>query len=166
MRIFFSVGEPSGDLHGANLITMLAHQRPGLRAVGFGGPRMQMAGMDMLADLTELAVMWFAQAVVNIGKFWQLLHQADEYFRRERPDAVVLIDYPGFNWWIARKAKKHKIPVIYYGAPQMWAWGAWRIEPSPSRPRPAGGTRGFVTLCPTVSTPISRPDMKRLMFAQ
>ena len=126
--IFFSVGEPSGDLHGANLITMLAHQRPGLRAVGFGGPRMQMAGMDMLADLTELAVMWFAQAVVNIGKFWQLLHQADEYFRRERPDAVVLIDYPGFNWWIARKAKKHNIPVIYYGAPQMWAWGAWRIR--------------------------------------
>ena len=54
--------------------------------------------------------------------------QADEYFRQERPDAVVLIDYPGFNWWIARQAKKHGIPVIYYGAPQMWAWGAWRIR--------------------------------------
>ena len=78
-------------------------------------------------DFTELAVMWIVQAVVNVDKFWKLLQHADEYFRTERPDAVVLIDYPGFNWWIARKAKKHGIPVIYYGAPQMWAWGGWRI---------------------------------------
>jgi lipid-A-disaccharide synthase len=128
LTIFFSVGEPSGDLHGANLIALLQQQRPGLRAVGFGGPRMQAAGMDMLADLTELAVMWIIQAVVNVDKFWKLLQRADDYFRSERPDAVVLIDFPGFNWWIARKAKKYGIPVIYYGAPQMWAWGAWRIR--------------------------------------
>jgi lipid-A-disaccharide synthase len=127
LTIFFSVGEPSGDLHGANLIAMLKQQRPGLRAVGFGGPRMAAAGMDMLSDLTELAVMWFAQAVANLSKFWGLLKQADDYFRTQRPDAVVLIDYPGFNWWVARKAKSQGIPVIYYGAPQMWAWGGWRI---------------------------------------
>ncbi len=128
LTVFFSVGEPSGDLHGANLIAMLTQQRPGLRAVGFGGPRMRAAGMEMLADLTELAVMWFVRAIVNLPKFWRLLRQADRYFRLERPDAVVLIDYPGFNWWIARRAKARGIPVIYYGAPQMWAWGAWRIR--------------------------------------
>lgn len=127
-NIFFSVGEPSGDLHGENLVRMLQERQPGLHAVGFGGPRMQAAGMELLSDLTELAVMWIVQAVVNVDKFWRLLQRAEEHFRTRRPDAVVLIDFPGFNWWVARKAKKYGIPVIYYGAPQMWAWGDWRIR--------------------------------------
>lgn len=128
LNIFFSVGEPSGDLHGENLVRVLQQQRPGLRAVGFGGPRMQAAGVELLSDLTELAVMWIVQAVVNVDKFWRLLRRADEHFRTQRPDAVVLIDFPGFNWWVARRAKKYGIPVIYYGAPQMWAWGDWRLR--------------------------------------
>ena len=53
-----------------------------------------------------------------------LLIKADRYFRHHRPDAVVLIDYPGFNWWIARRAKAHGIPVFYYGTPQLWAWAS------------------------------------------
>ncbi len=126
-RVFFSVGEPSGDLHGANLIRELRRQDPDIDVVGFGGPRMQQAGMTLMADLTQLAVMWIVQALKNLDHFWKLLWQADAYFKTERPDAVVLIDYPGFNWWIARRAKKHGIPVFYYGAPQMWAWGGWRI---------------------------------------
>ncbi len=126
--IFFSVGEPSGDLHGSNLIRQFQQLCPGLRVVGFGGPRMQAAGATLLEDLTQLAVMWIVEAVLNVDKFWKLLGRADAYFAEQRPDAVVLIDYPGFNWWIARKAKKHNIPVFYYGAPQMWAWGGWRIR--------------------------------------
>ncbi len=126
--IFFSVGEPSGDLHGSNLIRQLRQQHPELRVVGFGGPRMKSAGLDLLEDMTQLAVMFIVEAVLNVHKFWKLLKQADEYFATQRPDAVVLIDFPGFNWWIARKAKKHDIPVYYYGAPQMWAWGGWRIR--------------------------------------
>ncbi len=126
--IFFSVGEPSGDLHGANLIRDFQVSEPDINVIGFGGPRMQQAGMELLSDLTQLAVMWIVDAVANLGTFWRLLQVADEYFQRHRPDAVVLIDYPGFNWWIARKARKHGIPVFYYGAPQMWAWGSWRIR--------------------------------------
>ncbi len=126
--IFFSVGEPSGDLHGSNLIRQLRQQCPDLRAVGFGGPRMEAAGATLMEDLTQLAVMWIVEAVLNVDKFWKLLGRAETYFAQERPDAVVLIDYPGFNWWIARKAKKYQIPVFYYGAPQMWAWGGWRIR--------------------------------------
>ncbi len=126
--IFFSVGEPSGDLHGGNLIRFLKQRDPDIQIVGFGGPRMRDAGMTLLEDLTQLAVMWIVQAALNVDKFWKLLRRADEYLARERPDAVVLIDYPGFNWWVARKAKKHGIPVFYYGAPQMWAWGGWRIR--------------------------------------
>jgi lipid-A-disaccharide synthase len=128
LTVFFSVGEPSGDLHGANLIHTLQEQHPGVRVVGFGGPRMKAAGMQQLADLTELAVMWIVQAVINIHKFWRLLRQADRYFHEHHPDAVILIDYPGFNWWVARKARKHGIPVFYYGAPQMWAWASFRVR--------------------------------------
>jgi lipid-A-disaccharide synthase len=128
MKLFFSVGEPSGDLHGANLICELRRRRADVEFVGYGGPRMEAAGCTLHEDLTKLAVMWFARVLLNIHKFWNLASRADRCFRHHRPDAVVLIDYPGFNWWIARRAKAHGIPVFYYGAPQMWAWAAWRVR--------------------------------------
>jgi lipid-A-disaccharide synthase len=123
MKIFFSVGEPSGDLHGANLIRELRERRPDCECVGFGGPRMAAAGCTLHEDLTKLAVMWVLHAILNIHKFWALASRADRYFRHHKPDAVVLIDYPGFNWWIARRAKAHGIPVFYYGA-----WAGWRVK--------------------------------------
>ena len=127
MRIFFSVGEPSGDLHGANLIRALKARHPHWEFVGYGGPKMAGAGCKLHFDLTQLAVMWLGQALANYPKFRSLVTQADEDFIERRPDAVVLIDYPGFNWHIAKKAKAHGIPVIYYGTPQLWAWASWRV---------------------------------------
>lgn len=127
MKIFFSAGEPSGDLHGANLIQAIRRQRARFEPIGFGGPRMAAAGCRLHEDLTRLAVMWFARAIWYLPWFVGLVVRADRVFRRERPDAVILIDYPGFNWWIARRAKKHGIPVFYYGPPQIWAWASWRI---------------------------------------
>lgn len=128
LRIFFSAGEPSGDLHGANLIRELHARSPHVEAVGYGGPLMQQAGCTLHEDLTALAVMWFARALANLHHFWNLVCRADRYFRHQRPDAVVLIDYPGFNWWIARRAKAHGIPVFYYCPPQIWAWAQWRVK--------------------------------------
>lgn len=128
MKIFFSVGEPSGDLHGANLVRELLRRRGDIECVGYGGPRMSAAGCRLHEDLTKLAVMFLARVILNLHRFWSLWRQADRYFRDERPDAVVLIDYPGFNWWIARSAKRYGIPVFYYGVPQMWAWAGWRVR--------------------------------------
>jgi lipid-A-disaccharide synthase len=128
MKIFFSVGEPSGDLHGANLIRQLKQRQPNVEIVGYGGPKMADAGCDLHADLTQLAVMWFLRVLLNIHKFLALASRADRYFAKHRPDAVVLIDYPGFNWWIARRAKAHDIPVFYYTPPQVWAWASWRVQ--------------------------------------
>jgi lipid-A-disaccharide synthase len=128
MKIFFSVGEPSGDLHAANLIRELRREHPDLEAVGYGGPQMAAAGCQLHADLTALAVMWFLRVLLNLHKFLDLASRADRYFRHSRPDAVVLIDYPGFNWWIARRAKAHGIPVFYYVPPQIWAWASWRVK--------------------------------------
>lgn len=128
MKIFFSVGEPSGDIHGANLIAELKRRQPTVDCVGLGGPRMQDAGCELLEDLTQWAVMWFGRVLLNLHRFLWILSRADRYLRHQRPDAVVLIDYPGFNWWIARRARVHGIPVFYYGAPQMWGWAGWRIH--------------------------------------
>lgn len=134
MKIFFSVGEPSGDIHGANLIRELNRQYVSrgetepLQCVGFGGPRMKEAGCEIHFDLTSLAVMWVMRVLWNIRKFFQLADEAEAYFRDTRPDAVILIDYPGFNWHIARRAKKYGIPVFYYSPPQVWAWRAGRVK--------------------------------------
>lgn len=128
MKIFFSAGEPSGDLHAANLIRALRFHCHGLEAVGLGGPEMEAAGCRLQADMTRLAVMWFLRAILNLHRYWRVLSQTDRYFRHHRPDAVVLIDFPGFNWWVARRAKAHRIPVFYYVPPQIWAWARWRVN--------------------------------------
>lgn len=128
MKVFFSVGEPSGDLHGANLIRALQAKYPDLQCVGYGGPRMAAAGFELQFDLTRLAVMLLARVLWNIRTFYSLIRRANRYFTEHSVDAVILIDYPGMNWWIARQAKKHGIPVFYYGVPQIWAWAGWRIR--------------------------------------
>jgi lipid-A-disaccharide synthase len=128
MKIFFSAGEPSGDLHGANLIRELRQLDPEVKAVGYGGPEMASAGCQLHEELTALAVMGLVRVLLNLHKFLELASRADRYFRHQRPDAVVLIDYPGFNWWIASRAKAHGIPVFYYAPPQIWAWASWRVK--------------------------------------
>ena len=128
MKLFFSVGEPSGDLHAANLIAELRRQQPALEFSGFGGPRMAAAGCDLLHDMTDLAVMGLFPVLAKLPTFFRLVAQADRCFQEQRPDAVVLIDYPGFNWHVAKKAKARGIPVFYYGLPQMWAWAPWRVS--------------------------------------
>jgi lipid-A-disaccharide synthase len=128
MRIFLCAGEPSGDLHGANLVRKLIERCPDVECVGFGGERMAAAGCRLLYPLTQLAVMWFLRAIIHSPVFLQLLSRADRYFRHQRPDAVVLIDFPGLNWWLARRAHFHGIPVFYFVPPQLWGWAGWRVR--------------------------------------
>jgi len=128
MHIFFSAGEPSGDQHAAHLIEELRRRRPDLRVSGFGGPLMDHAGCHLLYPLTTLAVMGIFQVLPLIWTFYKLVKQAEAYLERHKPDVVVLVDFPGFNWWIARKAKAAGIPVVYYLPPQLWAWAPWRIK--------------------------------------
>src|SRR5262249_46819619 len=128
MRIFISAGEPSGDLHAANLIRSLRKVLPDAEFTGFGGSHMKQAGALLLYPLVDLAVMWFLNVFLNLVTFVRLIVKADRFFRDQRPDAVVVVDYPGFHWWIARRAKARGIPVIYFVPPQIWAWAGWRIK--------------------------------------
>lgn len=128
MKLFLSVGEPSGDLHGANLTRTLLARDPSTRIIGFGGPRMAAAGAELLFPLTELAVMGLKRIVQHLPTYFRLADLAHHCFRAERPDAVVLIDYPGFNFHVARRARAAGIPVYYYVPPQIWAWRRDRVR--------------------------------------
>jgi lipid-A-disaccharide synthase len=126
MRLFVSAGEPSGDLHGANLIRSLRKLEPGVAVDGFGGRRMAAAGCSLLDPLCDHAVIGFVRVVAGLRHFLQVLDLADRHFRRQRPDALVLIDFPGFHWLLASRARAQGIPVLYFVPPQLWAWGGWR----------------------------------------
>lgn len=128
MRIFFSAGEPSGDQHSAHLIRELQEHSAEIQFEGFGGPAMRQQGCQLLFQLTELAVMGFLRVIPLLTRFRRLVRQAEAHFRSSPPDAVVLVDFPGFNWWIARAARRRGIPVFYYLPPQLWAWAPWRIR--------------------------------------
>jgi lipid-A-disaccharide synthase len=128
MEIFFSAGDPSGDQHAAHLIRELQKRRPDIRCTGFGGPQMKAAGCELHFQLTDLAVMGVLRVIPLLRKFFKLARQAEDYFNESRPDAVILVDFPGFNWSIARRAKEAGIPVFYFLPPQIWAWASWRVK--------------------------------------
>ena len=128
MHLFISTGEPSGDLHAGNLLREFRRLDPEVQCAGYGGDRLQAAGGELLYPLTRLSVMWFPHVLKPIRTFLSLIRKADDYFRDQRPDAVILIDYPGLHWWLARRAKERGIPVFYFVPPQLWAWGGWRVK--------------------------------------
>ena len=127
MRVFLSAGEPSGDHHAALLMRAMKQRQPDVECVGLGGPCMAAQGCPLLADLTQLAVMWFVRVVLNIHRFVELVRRAERSFLDNKPDVCVLVDFPGFHWWLAWRAKRHGIPVVFYCPPQIWAWASWRI---------------------------------------
>jgi lipid-A-disaccharide synthase len=126
MRLFVSAGEPSGDLHAANLIRSLRDRRPDIEVLGFGGEKIAAAGCRLVYPLCDLAVVGIGPVLASLAKFYRILGLARQVFRTQRPDALVLVDYPGFHWWLAGAARKHGIPVIYFVPPQIWGWAGWR----------------------------------------
>jgi lipid-A-disaccharide synthase len=126
--IFFSVGEPSGDQHAARLIRSLLNRQADSKIRGFGGAAMREAGCAVDLDLTEHAVVGILEVLPKLRQFFRFADQAEAIFACGGIDAVVLVDFPGFNWHIAKRAKKYGIPVYYFCPPQLWAWGAWRVK--------------------------------------
>jgi lipid-A-disaccharide synthase len=128
MRVFVSAGEPSGDHHAALLVRAIRERRPDVEVAGLGGPHMADEGVDLVADMTQFAVMWLSRAILNIHRFIDLARRAERSFLDAKPDVCVLVDFPGFHWWLAWRAKRHGIPVVFYCPPQIWAWASWRVK--------------------------------------
>lgn len=125
--ILLSAGEASGDLHGAALAHALRRRWPDVRLYGLGGPRMQEAGVELLAHTDELAVMGFAEVLKHLPYFIGLMRRIERTLHERRPSLVIPIDYPGFNMRLAGRARRAGVPVLYYIAPQVWAWHRSRI---------------------------------------
>lgn len=127
MRIFVSAGEPSGDLHGANLTRALQSQCPGVEVVGFGGDRMAGTGAKLIHPLANHAIMGLTGIARNLPAMFRLATRAEDILR-DGVGACVLIDYPGFHWHLAARAKKHGVPVFSFVPPQLWAWRSYRVR--------------------------------------
>ncbi len=119
--ILLLAGEASGDLHGAEVARALRNRWPGARLVGLGGPRMAAEDVELLAGLDQLAIMGFVEVVAHLPFFLRLERQVLRVLDAG-VDLVLPIDYPGFNLRVARAARRRGIPVLYYIAPQVWAW--------------------------------------------
>jgi len=127
-RVLLVAGEASGDLHGGALVRALRRQRPGVQVVGVGGDHLRAAGMEILADVRTLSAAGLVEIVGSIPRHYRVMELLKAQMDRHRPDVVALVDYPGFNLFVAKEAHRRGIPVFFYIAPQVWAWGKGRAK--------------------------------------
>ena len=126
-RILIVAGEASGDRYGARLMKAVRDLRPGVRFTGVGGRHMRAAGLDTLMDAERIAVLGFFEILTTLPVLRKTFNRCVQELST-RPDLVLLIDYPGFNLRLARKAKELEIPVVYFVSPQVWAWKPGRVK--------------------------------------
>lgn len=127
-RIFLIAGEASGDLHGAGLVHAIRARLPEAEFSGIGGPCMESAGVRLLFPASRLAVVGVVEILTHCGDILRAFRLTRGALRRERPDLLVLIDYPEFNLLVAGRARSLGIPVFYYVSPQVWAWRQGRVR--------------------------------------
>lgn len=127
-EIFFVAAEASADLHGSAVARELRRTRPDLALAGIGGRRMRDAGVELIEEAERLAVMGFVEVIGHVPRHWALLREIRRRLADGRVALVVLMDYPGFNMKVARAAREAGVPVLYYITPQVWAWGAGRLD--------------------------------------
>jgi lipid-A-disaccharide synthase len=127
-EFFFSAGEISGDLHAGRLLAALRSRSPGLSAFGIGGRELESAGMEKIADISQLSLIGIAEVVPRLFSLYRLFSEVKKTLARRRPSAVILVDSPDFNLGLARHARSLGIKVIYYISPTVWAWRRGRIK--------------------------------------
>ena len=128
MKYYVIAGEASGDLHGSNLIKQLKKIDTEAQFRCWGGDKMQLQGVTLVKHIKDLAFMGFVEVVSNLATILRNISFCQDDILLYKPDAMLLIDYPGFNLRVAEFAKKHGIKVIYYISPQVWAWKQSRVK--------------------------------------
>ena len=130
MKFFLIVGEASGDLHASNLMKALRAKDPQATFVGLGGDMMRAEGCDIRVDYRDMAYMGFVAVLQNLNKIKHNFRIAKQALLEQKPDVLILIDYPSFNLKMAKFCKRHlpQTRVIYYIPPKIWAWKKWRVH--------------------------------------
>jgi lipid-A-disaccharide synthase len=126
-EVLLVAGEASGDLHAAGVATALAALRPDLALAGVGGRHMREAGVELLHDMSSMAVMGFVEVLKHVPAHYALLRRLRERLRAGRVALLVVVDYPGFNLRVAAEAQAAGVPVLYFITPQVWAWKKNRL---------------------------------------
>ena len=124
--VFIIAGESSGEIYGARLARMLVSRWPDTRVMGVGGLRMREAGVEIVGGLTN--AIGLVEVIMKLGKLKRSLDMTVASIEKERPDVLVLIDYPDFNFRVARRVRKMGIKILYYVTPQVWAWRKGRVR--------------------------------------
>ena len=127
-RIYISAGEPSADAHAAAVASALRRRLPGVELEALGGPLLERAGVRVLDRMESYSVVGFVEALAKVPAHYRLLNRIKKSFADQRYDLVMLVDYPGYHLRAAAAAAAAGIPVLYYIAPQMWAWGPKRVK--------------------------------------
>lgn len=127
-KILIIAGEHSGDRLGADLINACKPQHPNWQFVAMGGQPIKDAGADILVPNDDLAIVGFVEVIKHLKKLRAIFKQIKQFIKDEKPDLVILIDYPGFNLKVAKYAHQMGCKVLYYTSPQIWAWKAGRIK--------------------------------------
>lgn len=125
--ILISAGETSGDIHGAGLVAELKKKCGGYDFVGLGGERLKNEGVQLFYHCRDLAALGFLEVAARLKFFIGVKNEITRYLTENRPDLVILVDYPGLNLKIAEEAHKLNIPVVYFILPQVWAWKPKRV---------------------------------------
>ena len=128
VKYYIIAGEASGDMHAANLIAELKRKAPNAQFRGFGGDLMQQQGMELVRHYRTMAYMGFIEVAVNLRKVLNNISFCKKDIEEYQPDALILVDYPGFNLRIAEFAHEKGFKVIYYISPQVWAWKRRRVK--------------------------------------
>lgn len=127
-QIMIVAGEASGDLHGANLVKAIKELAPRAAVCGMGGEAMAAQGVEILYDAARMAVVGLVEVLSHYGDIRAAQQTMLNRLRKQPPQLLILIDYPGFNLWLAKKAKRLGITIFYYISPQVWAWHASRVK--------------------------------------
>ena len=127
-KVMIMSGEASGDLHGANLALAIRKMDPAIALYGVGSVRMRDAGVRMLADASEISVVGITAVLTHSRAICRVYTKLKHFLQEERPDLLVLIDFPDFNILLGKAAKKLSIPILYYISPQVWVWRKGRIK--------------------------------------
>ena len=127
-QILVVAGEASGDDHAARLVAAIREFCPVAEFLGVGGEEMRAQGVRILTPASELAVVGLMEVAGHLPAIWQALRSIGRVLKTARPDLVILVDFPDFNFWVARLARYYRVPVLYYISPQVWAWRTYRVR--------------------------------------